>query len=110
MSFQTSVLVMQDACVATFGLGANAVTAQFTPQDNSGVQQIDGIIETPAMEEDRIPGSPSGASVVRLYVQLAAITPTPKRGDVITINGVHYDIADVAADRIGGGCLKLRVF
>jgi len=109
-TYAASLLAMQAACLHTFGLGAKNVTVQFTPQDGSGAKSIDGILAAPAMEEDQVPGSTSGAAVLRLYVLLAGITPRPRRGDVISVNGVNYDIADAPADRAGGAVLKLRVF
>jgi hypothetical protein len=109
-TYAASLIAMQSAILQTFGLGAKNVTVQFTPQDGSGVKNIDGVLADPAMEEDKVPGSTDGAAVLRLYVVLANITPTPRRGDVITVNGVHYEIADAPADRAGGAILKLRIF
>ena len=81
----------------------------FTPQDGSGAQQITGIIQHPAMAEDYVPGSVQGTSVVRLFVRFANITPPPRHGDTITINGIVYDVVDVDVDAQGGAVLKLRV-
>ena len=66
MAFADLVNALDAACLATFGMPAT-----FTPQDGSGAQQITGIIQTPAMAEDYVPGSVQGTSVVRLFVRFA---------------------------------------
>jgi len=43
-----------------------------------------------------------------LFVRFSAITPRPRHGDTITINGIGYDLVEVEADREGGAVLKLR--
>ena len=96
--------MLNAAVMAAFG-----IPVTFTPQDGSGAQQVTGIIQAPAMGEDRLPGSALGAAVIRLFVQLASITPAPRHGDVITINGVAYAVADLDVDAQGGAVLKLRV-
>ena len=96
--------MLNAAVLAAFG-----IPVTFTPQDGSGEQQITGIIQKPAMGEDRLPGSISGAAVVRLFVQFASIAPAPQHGDAITINGVAYVVADLDVDTQGGAVLKLRI-
>ena len=96
--------MLNAAVLAAFG-----IPATFTPQDGSGSQQIVGIIQAPAMGEDRLPGAVLGAAVVRLFVQFTTIIPAPRRGDAITINGVVYAVADLDVDTQGGAVLKLRV-
>ena len=64
-------------------LAAFGIPATFTPQDGSGAQQITGIIQSPAMGEDRLPGAALGAAVFRLFVQFTTITPAPRHGDVL---------------------------
>lgn len=105
MGFAASAKELDDACLAAFGLKADGVVVLFTPQDGSGAQQIDGIVKEPALEEDTL--SPS---VVRLFVRFTEITPSPKKGDLVSIDGRHYDVADVEVDPVGGSVLKLRVF
>ena len=94
---------MDTACLTTFG-----TPATFTPQDGSGEQQISGIIQTPAMAEDYVPGSVQGTDVVRLFVRFANISPPPRFGDTVAINGVVYNVQEVAVDTQGGAVLKLR--
>ena len=96
--------MLNAAVLAAFG-----IPVTFTPQDGSGAQQITGIIQAPAMGEDRLPGSISGAAVVRLFVQFASIAPAPQHGDAITINGVVYAVAGLDVDTQGGAVLKLRL-
>ena len=96
--------MLNAAVLAAFG-----IPVTFTPQDNSGAQQITGIIQAPAMGEDRLPGSILGAAVVRLFVHFVAIAPAPQHGDTIAINGVAYALVEVEADTQGGAVLKLRV-
>src|SRR5690348_2712710 len=105
MSFSQSAKALDDACLAAFGLEADGAEVLFTPQDGSGTKEIDGIIKEPALEEDTL--SPS---VVRLFVKFTEISPNPKNGDVISINGQHYEIADMDVDPVGGAVLKLRIF
>jgi hypothetical protein len=103
MAFEDLVNSLDMACLTVFG-----TPVTFTPQDGSGAQQITGIIQTPAMAEDYTPGSVQGSSVVRLFVRFANISPQPRHGDTITINGVVYDVVEVEADLAGGAALKLR--
>jgi hypothetical protein len=93
MPWPDLVSMMDGACLATFG-----IPATFTPQDGSGAQQITGIIQTPAMAEDYVPGGVQGTAVVRLFVRFAGIAPAPRMGDTITINGSVYDVQEVAVD------------
>lgn len=103
MAFSDLVNAMDTACLAAFG-----TPVTFTPQDGSGPQQVAGIIQTPAMAEDYVPGSVRGASVVRLFVRFANLTPQPQHGDTIAINGIVYDVVEVEADIEGGAVLKLK--
>ena len=103
MAFSDLVNAMDSACLAAFG-----TPVTFTPQDGSGPQQITGIIQTPAMAEDYVPGSIQGTSVVRLFVRFANLNPLPQHGDTITINGKTYNVNEVEADSQGGAVLKLR--
>ena len=90
-------------------LAAFGIPATFTPQDGSGAQQITGIIQAPAMAEDRLPGAILGVAVVRLFVQFTNITPAPQQGDAIAINGAAYAVVDVNVDTQGGAVLILRL-
>ena len=95
---------MDSACLTVFG-----APITFVPQDGSGAQQIAGIIQSPAMAEDYVPGSVQGTSVVRLFVRFANITPPPQRGDAVTIAEISYCVQEVEADTQGGAVLKLRI-
>lgn len=83
--------------------------AQFNPQSGGGPIAITGVIDKPVMLEDVRPGSTSGTSVVRFWVDFANLSPQPQNGDHLTLNGVSYDCFDVEVDPDGGGALlKLR--
>lgn len=90
-------------------LGGIQVT--FTP--NGGAPQlIKGLIMTPAMLENLMPGFNPGASVVRLFVgsaDMAALDPIPQTGDTITIDTVVYVIQEPNVDVVGGAVLNLRI-
>jgi hypothetical protein len=104
MAWTDLINVLDTACLATFG-----VPATFTPQDASGAQQITGIIRTPAMGEDTIPGSIQGVAVVRFFVRFSKITPAPQHGDTVTLNGITYVVAEVDVDVNGDAVLHLRI-
>lgn len=86
--------------------GSKAATVH--PRDLSQDFAIPGIIKNPAMEEDFIPGSSQGVSVVRFFVQLSSLEVIPQKGDTATLNGIEYDVFDVIVDQVGGATLKLR--
>ncbi len=104
MSWSSLVNAVDIAAIDVLG----GVSATFIPQDNSGSQNISGIIRNPAMDEDFTPGSSQGTSVVRFFVRFANITPQPRKGDVVVINGISYMIVDASADTEGGAVLVLK--
>ena len=103
MAWSDLMASLDTSCLAVFG-----TPVTFIPQDGSGAQSITGIIQTPAMPEENMPGSVQGTDVIRLFVRFASITPQPRFGDVVAINGVAYTVQEVAADTQGGAVLKLR--
>ncbi len=103
MAWNDLVATMDTGLIAVFG-----VPVTFTPQDGSGPQQISGIIQTPAMAEDYVPGSLQGPDVVRLFVYFASLVPSPQHGDTIAINGRVYNVEEVSVDVAGGAVLNLR--
>lgn len=104
MSFFDLISDVDSVCFDAF----DAVTAVIHFQDNSPDAAVQGLIENPAMAEDYVPGSAQGVSVIRLYVRFVDITPLPRKGDTVTLNGVTYDLFDKPVDREGGATLKLR--
>jgi hypothetical protein len=93
---------------ATF-LSIWGIAATLAPAATPGrTFPITGIIARPGMEEEFIPGGPSGVSVVRFWVDYNSISPQPVIGDAITINGVSYTVGAVDVDVEGGATLKLR--
>jgi len=104
MAWNDLINALDTTCLHVFG-----IPATFTPQDGSGAQQITGIIRTPAMGEDTIPGGVQGVSVIRFFVQFSKIAPAPQHGDTVTINGITYVVAEVDVDVHGDAVLKLRM-
>ncbi len=94
---------LDSSCISILG----GVPATFTPQGGSA-QTITGLIQSPSMAEDFIPGGAQGVNVLRLFVQYSTITPAPKRGDGVVINTTSYVIGEVDVDTQGSGVLKLR--
>ena len=103
MAWSDLVGVMDRANIGLFG---SKVPITFAPRDGSAPQRLSGIFANPAMGEDVVPGQ--GTAVVRLFVRFVDISPSPKCGDTITINGTAYDVLDVVVDTEGGAILKLR--
>lgn len=100
---------MDATCLKTFGLAGDNVIVTFIPQDGSGAQTIDGIVQNPNQYEDAMPGGTKGTTVVHLFVQYSTLTPAPSKGDVISINGKNYFIQNPDVDLAGGAILKLRL-
>ena len=84
------------------------IPATLNPQSGGSPIPLTGIIQTPAMAEDFIPGSTQGVTVVRFFVRYADLSPQPQKGDTLTLNGVTYSVFEVAVDVEGGAILKLR--
>ena len=99
---------LQQQVIQELGATANGQTVIFQPQDNSEPQTINGIIAPPPLLEQVPPGSNTGVTVIYLFIRLVDITPNPRLGDVLTLDGVGYDITDILADSQGGATLKLR--
>jgi hypothetical protein len=89
-------------------LGAFGVPATWSQQGGGAASPIVGIIRKPAQLEDVFPGS-AGSSVVRFFVDLNGLSPSPQHGDTMTLNGNVYVIADIEVDIEGGAVLKLRI-
>jgi hypothetical protein len=84
------------------------ITVTFTPKaQGSTSQTITGIICRAPIEEQNVPGSQAGTSVIYLWVNIAILTPAPTLGDFIVINGVSYDIGAIYTDTQGGSTLRL---
>ena len=102
MDWSSLSRTLDQTCVAAFGIVA-------THTHGAGVgTQITGIVQSPNMAEDFVPGLTQGTSIVRFFVRFTGMTPLPIKGDHVTINGVGYDLFEVAADVEGGAILKLR--
>ncbi len=103
MAWSDLIALLDASCISVLG----GVPATFTPQGGSA-QVINGLIQSPAMAEDYIPGGTQGVAVVRFFVRFSTISPAPHRGDAVTINGTNYVIQEVDVDVAGSGALKLR--
>jgi hypothetical protein len=87
-------------------LNAFPVTAILTPQSTGVPVAINCIEMDPAQPEDIYPGS--ARTVVRLFVNISLITPTPQHGDAVTYNCANYAVMGAPQDINGGAVLKLR--
>jgi hypothetical protein len=108
MSWTSLLEAMDNTVLNTFPAGGAPRSVTFFPQ-SGGSQSITGVIANPAMFEDYIPGSTQGVSVMRMFVRFIDITPSPQKGDQISISGVSYDVFEVQVDTGGGAVLKLRI-
>jgi hypothetical protein len=102
MSFTDMAETLDTACIAAFGVPAN-LYPQSTP---TTAVQITGIFEKPSMLEEMMPGF---TAVVRFFVKLPDITPTPRLGDIVTVGATSYDLWEIETDAVGGSTLKLRL-
>ncbi|HEY4364458.1 MAG TPA: hypothetical protein VGN17_26065 [Bryobacteraceae bacterium] len=100
MAFTTS---LDNTCLSIWG-----VSALWVPQDYSGPQSITGIISPPPLEEQVIPGSTHGTSIVYFWVRFVEIQPSPMIGDTITLDGILYNLDKVNVDSMGSAMLHLR--
>jgi len=82
--------------------------ATLQPKDGSGLFSITGIIKNPGMEEDTLPGGPTGTAVVRLWVDFKTLPQEPSIGDSVMLNNVSYTIGKIDVDIEGGAVLRLR--
>ncbi|HEY4359404.1 MAG TPA: hypothetical protein VGN17_00445 [Bryobacteraceae bacterium] len=108
MAFNDLVKLAHNAVLNVFGVQAESIPALFTPQDYSGPQFINGVISPPPLEEQVIPGSMTGTSVVYFFVRIVDITPQPRIGDKLTLDGVLYNIDKVNIDNQNGAMLHMR--
>jgi hypothetical protein len=88
------------------GVDGFPVAAAFYPQTGGGPIPITGSFGQPPMLEPFAPAG--GATVVYFFVYLPDISPQPKKGDRLTINGVSYDIVEVPTVEGGGSTMHLR--
>jgi hypothetical protein len=103
MAFPNFTESLDNTCLNIWG-----VAATFTPQDYSGPQTITGIISPPPLEEQVIPGHSQGVAVVYFFVRFVDITPNPRMGDTVAIDGVLYNVDKVNVDSQGSAMLHMR--
>lgn len=109
MEFSGLVKRMDERLLAAFSEARAQLTIHFS--DASPDIAISCIVKRPSLEEDYVPGSTQGASVLLVFVReeqaqgaLRAVT----HKDTATVNDVDYDIFQVDADREGGLTLRMR--
>ena len=83
-------------------------TAFLQPMAGGDPVAIHGSIADSPMLEPFGPGSSMGTSVVYFFVFMPDITPQPQKGDIVTLNGVTYDISETPTVENGGSTLQLR--
>jgi len=108
VSFRSLTAAM-DATVATTFQPTDEADAeiQLIAHLPTGDVSVPVVVKNPAMEEDFVPGSSEGTSVVILWVPSSITTLIP-RGLTATYNGVDYDVFGAGVDREGGQTLKMR--
>lgn len=90
-------------------LNEPTVTLHFA--DNSPTLTIQTLTKNPILQEDYVPGSQAGVTILLLFVRSESATNSIRqvtKGDTATYGGVDYDIAQVDADREGGLTLRCR--
>jgi hypothetical protein len=103
MSFADLTKTLDLTCLSTFG-----VQATFQPQSLEPPTDITGIIAPPPLMEDFVPGGADGVSFVYFFVRFEDITPNPRKGDTVAIDGVTYNVEQINVDTQGSSTLKLR--
>jgi hypothetical protein len=101
---------MDDTCVATFqkvDLLAGVLEVTLHPSDGSEDVTVPCIVKNPVMEEDYVPGSQPGTSMLILFLPASA-GEVALRGKTATYGGVDYDILLSDADRCGGVHIRMR--
>jgi len=84
------------------------------PQTGQPAYPIQAITKNPALEEDYVPGSDQGVSVLLLFVRFVGLPTLPHQGDRIEVQpndggaSVFYDLLQPKVDREGGATLVCR--
>jgi hypothetical protein len=110
VDFDALVATMDDTLVATFQkVDATSGVLEVTLHPNDGTADIavPCIVKNPAMEEDYVPGSQPGTSMLILFIPASAGV-VALRGQTATYGGTDYDIVRSDADRCGGIHISLR--
>jgi len=111
MDFDVLVGRMDDTLTATFRKidkpSGQVIQLVIHPRDGSGDVSVDCIVESPAIQEDYMPGSAQGSAMLWLFVPASAGVDD-LRSDTATYNGVDYDVVQSDDDRCGGVHIRLR--
>lgn len=110
MDFDLLVSAMDDTLVSSFqkrDSAGNVIQITLHPNDGSGDVAVSCIVKNPTMEEDYMPGSQQGTSMLMLFIPASAGV-VALRGDTATYNGVDYDVLQSDADRCGGVHIRMR--
>lgn len=110
MDFDSLVAAMDNTLTSAFQkadpVAGGALQLTLHSNDGSDVT-VPCIVKNPVMEEDYVPGSQNGTSMLILFVPASAGVEAV-RGYTATYGGVDYDVLQSDADRCGGVHLHLR--
>jgi len=104
MSFSSQLAAASTLIVAVLG---DSLSLTIHPQTGGSAVTGPAITKNPALEEDWVPGSAVGVSVLILWA-LLSLFPTVSNGDTATVNSVDYDVIQTNVDLVGGVTIKLR--
>ncbi len=68
---------------------------------------VNPVVKNPSLEEDYVPGSPQGSTLLILFLPSSNTVPIT-HGNTATYGGVDYDVSEAVADRMGGITVKMR--
>lgn len=104
MAFSNLIAAMDTALIGALDDDL-LVTVHY--QDGRPDTVASAITKNPAMEEDYVPGSQTGVTLLILFTQYSVV-PGVLNGDTASVNGVDYDIFQVDVDLVGGVKMKMR--
>lgn len=111
MNFDQLVATMDNTLVNAFQKvdSSTGGVLQVTVHPDGGGPDVtvSCIVKNPIMEEDYMPGSQHGTSMLILFIPASAGV-VALRGDTASYNGVDYDILESDADRCGGVHIRMR--
>jgi hypothetical protein len=111
VAFSDLVAAMDQTVLNTF---ADTPTYVVYPQNGQPQYPIQAIVKNPALEEDYVPGSDQGVSVLLLFVRFVGLPTLPHQGDRVEVQpndggaSVFYDLLQPKVDREGGATLVCR--
>lgn len=103
MGFSDLMATADTAILSAFG----EISATIHFKDGSPDATVSAISKNPALEEDYVPGSTQGTSILLLFVPAGSAAGI-SHGSTASVSGVDYDIFQVDTDRVGAVTLRLR--